>query len=201
MIKNTWFWIMVVVLTVLGSLWYLSRFSDSNIPEGVVNMEYPLKDGNFRVVSAGRSTGVHESEGEEYALDIARVSGIKDFFKKSSTYGTMVYSPCMGNIKELHDGEPDEAISVKRKGAIANSLAVGCDGFDVYMAHFRSGSFKVKKGDIVEIGDELGEIGNSGYSSGPHLHIMVFKLSEGKRIGTPMTFDGKYLTKNEVFSN
>lgn len=172
------------------------------IPNNSVDMAYPLKNGSFRVTFAGKSYGVHQGNGEEYALDIVRVSSLKDLFGENITYGTPVYSPCNGHIKEIHDGEPDEKIFVKRKGAIANKVIIGCQGFDVLMAHFRNGTFKVQEGDIVSIGDEIAQIGNSGYSDGPHLHISAFILSEDKEkaIGVPMTFEGEYLVKGSIFS-
>lgn len=194
----------LVVLCLLGAFFlykYLSR--DIEIPPNTVNLEYPLKNGSFRVMYAGKSYGVHQAEGEEYALDIVRITSFKDLFDGSSTYGTPVYSPCYGNIKEMHDGEPDEKILIKRKGAVANKVVIGCDGFDVLMGHFKSGTLKVKKGDTVKIGDEIAQIGNSGYSGGPHLHINAFVLSDDKEstVGIPIMFNNRYLVKGSIFSN
>lgn len=192
----------VICGLVLAYFIYKQTNKEVEIPKNVVDMEYPLKGGSFRVMFAGRSYGVHQGNGEEYALDIVRVSNIKDIFNQNSTYGTPIYSPCNGEIKQIHDGEPDERILVKREGAIANKVVIGCNGFDVLMAHFKSGTFKVKEGDIVSIGDEIGLIGNSGYSDGPHLHISAFVLSEDKEraIGVPMTFAGEYLVKGSIFT-
>lgn len=191
------------VVFILVSAYFIYKESKEEIaiPKNSVDMAYPLKDGSFRVMSAGRSYGVHQGNGEEYALDIVRVSSLKDLFGENSTYGTPVYSPCNGEIKEIHDGEPDEEILVKRKGAIANKVIIGCDGFDVLMAHFRKGTFKVQEEESVSIGDEIAQIGNSGYSDGPHLHISAFILSGDKEraIGVPMTFEGEYLVKGSIF--
>lgn len=51
-------------------------------------------------------------------------------------------------------------------------------GFRSRYAHLRSRSFKVKKGDIVAIGDTLAYMGSSGRSTGRHLHYEV--LFQGK---------------------
>ena len=40
-------------------------------------------------------------------------------------------------------------------------------------AHMLVGSLKVKVGDIVHVGDELGGVGNTGSSTGAHLHLEV----------------------------
>lgn len=50
------------------------------------------------------------------------------------------------------------------------------------LCHFKKGSIKVKEGQAVGIGDELGECGNSGNSTMPHLHYHLFKLQEGYNI-------------------
>jgi len=40
-------------------------------------------------------------------------------------------------------------------------------------AHLKSGSIEVEKGDRVKKGQRLGQVGNSGFSSTPHLHFQV----------------------------
>jgi len=46
-------------------------------------------------------------------------------------------------------------------------------GTCVLMAHFRQGSLRVKPGARVRKGQYLAQVGNSGNTTGPHLHIEV----------------------------
>ncbi|PZF58872.1 hypothetical protein DEJ23_03560 [Curtobacterium sp. MCSS17_008] len=39
--------------------------------------------------------------------------------------------------------------------------------------HMKDGTFKVVKGQQVAVGDELGEVGSTGNSTGPHLHLEI----------------------------
>ncbi|MFB4316063.1 M23 family metallopeptidase [Actinomadura sp. 21ATH] len=71
------------------------------------------------------------------------------------------------------------------------------DGVYAVFAHLRRGSLRVAKGDRVRAGDPLGEVGNSGNSSEPHLH---FHLMDGPRplvaAGIPFAFP--YETDGEL---
>jgi Peptidase family M23 len=64
------------------------------------------------------------------------------------------------------------------------------DGVFAVFAHLRRGSLKVRRGDWVRAGDQLGECGNSGNTSEPHLH---FHLMDRHRpviaAGLPFSFD------------
>ncbi|MBI1820090.1 MAG: M23 family metallopeptidase [Nitrospirae bacterium] len=47
-------------------------------------------------------------------------------------------------------------------------------GFAVLMAHLKMGSIAVSLGQHVRIGAKIGEVGNSGNTTAPHLHINLF---------------------------
>jgi murein DD-endopeptidase MepM/ murein hydrolase activator NlpD len=46
-------------------------------------------------------------------------------------------------------------------------------GFQTMYAHLNAVS--VKQGDYADQGAKIGEVGNTGYSTGPHLHFAVYK--------------------------
>lgn len=64
------------------------------------------------------------------------------------------------------------------------------DGIYALYAHLRAGSVKVRVGDRVAAGEQVGEVGNSGNSSEPHLH---FQLMDHRRpaaaAGVPFRWD------------
>lgn len=68
-------------------------------------------------------------------------------------------------------------------------LDIGSDLFVNY-AHMRPGSVRVKLGDKVRRGDRLGEVGNTGNSQAPHLHLHVMdSASPLASNGLPYVFD------------
>jgi murein DD-endopeptidase MepM/ murein hydrolase activator NlpD len=63
------------------------------------------------------------------------------------------------------------------------------DGTLGQYCHLRKGGVKVREGDVVNEGDVLALSGNTGFSSGPHLHFSVYKMNSGKeRQSIPVKF-------------
>jgi murein DD-endopeptidase MepM/ murein hydrolase activator NlpD len=68
-------------------------------------------------------------------------------------------------------------------------IALGHGRFAFY-AHLKPGSIRVKPGARVTRGQILGQLGNSGTSSGPHLHFQVMdRPSPLASDGLPYEFD------------
>ena len=63
------------------------------------------------------------------------------------------------------------AIDVNFRNAGGNHVVIYAGyGLYAFYAHMRPGTIKVKPGDHVSAGEILGEVGNSGNSTEPHLH-------------------------------
>ncbi|TDE32562.1 M23 family metallopeptidase [Actinomadura sp. 6K520] len=73
---------------------------------------------------------------------------------------------------------------------VGNSVVLDLgDGVYAVLAHMRRGSVRVRKGDRVRAGDVLGEVGNSGNSSEPHLHFhLMDRPRPGAAAGVPFAF-------------
>lgn len=79
-----------------------------------------------------------------------------------------------GTIIKVHDGEPNQTPGVYNDAAVDNYIWIehDIDGrkiVSVY-AHLQPG-ITVKKDDVVQAGEPIGSVGNSGRSTGYHLHF------------------------------
>ena len=82
-------------------------------------------------------------------------------FDLAATTGTEVAAAARGTV--VHAGPA---------GTYGNLVTVRHDnGFETRYAHLSE--VDVKVGDLVEAGAELGKVGTTGYSTGPHLHFEV----------------------------
>lgn len=113
-------------------------------------------------------------------------------------FGQPVYAAGVGRVADAHDGEPDDrrvnqAELAKREMAIGGNYVVidHLNGEYSWFAHLKKGSVKVKPGQMVDQGEVIGQIGNSGDSLFPHLH---YELRTGPGIkgveGLPSYFGG-----------
>jgi murein DD-endopeptidase MepM/ murein hydrolase activator NlpD len=71
-------------------------------------------------------------------------------------------------------------------------LILHSDGTIAAYLHLLRGGMHVKVHDVVQAGTVIGEVGNSGYSSGPHLHFEVFRLID--TVKPEETLNVKFLT-------
>jgi murein DD-endopeptidase MepM/ murein hydrolase activator NlpD len=115
-------------------------------------------------------------------------------------FGAEVRAPCAGEVVAAHDGMADQEAGVIDRARMAgNHVVLRCDGHDVLLAHLRQGSVAVSLGQRVEIGARLGEVGNTGASDEPHLHVSVQRGVDQRPSfgGAPMhiTFDGAFVAR------
>lgn len=114
------------------------------------------------------------------------------FIPVEDTYAwsSPVYSPVDGVVVSCLDGKTDrknisflydliKLLINKPKvsegfGAFGgNNIMIQAENVFVLLCHLRNGSLLVEKGDTVTVGQKIGEVGNSGSSIQPHLHIQV----------------------------
>jgi murein DD-endopeptidase MepM/ murein hydrolase activator NlpD len=140
---------------------------------------------------------------ETFAIDFQRVQGTR-YYKGYGTrneqyfaYGAKVSSVANGKVVFIRDGLPEQTpnapiVGVERTLDFGGNHVVVRIGHGVYAyyAHLQPGSIDVQKGEHVKTGQLIGKLGNSGNSTGPHLH---FGLSSGPESLTsnslPFVFD------------
>jgi urea transporter len=90
-------------------------------------------------------------------------------------YDKMVLAPADGTIELVVDRIPDNVVGeVNLKENWGNTVIIKHDEH-LYssLSHLKEGSIKVKEGDSIKEGEEIGRCGNSGRSPYPHLHFQV----------------------------
>lgn len=102
------------------------------------------------------------------------------------THGVEILAVANGIVVALKDSIPENvphsdemAITMTRETASGNSITIDI-GNNIYAhyAHFIPNSLKVKLGDKVSKGQVIGLLGNSGSSTGPHLHFHLETASK-----------------------
>ncbi len=125
---------------------------------------------------------------QRFAIDWVQVYPDGELFrgdklqnKNYRAYGQPVLAVADGTVTELKDGIPENTPSPTERAVemtldtMAGNHIIEKIGDGMYgtYAHLQPGSLRVKLGDHVKKGQTLGLLGNSGNSTGPHLHFQI----------------------------
>ena len=126
-------------------------------------------------------------------------------------FGLPILAPAGGVVVDVHDGEADHEARRSQPtllgyaftqtsrvrqgiGAIAGNhvvIALSPSGPYVGVVHLRRGSVRVVPGEQVRAGDQVGECGNSGNSTEPHVHVQATDSVDWPVArGLPLAFRG-----------
>ncbi|CUB54966.1 M23 family metallopeptidase [Bacillus anthracis] len=89
-------------------------------------------------------------------------------------FGAKVMAPASGTVVSINNNEQDLVPGSDNFQSMAGNhiyLRLDETGTFLILAHLKKGSIKVKEGQHVNEGEFLAQVGNSGSSSEPHLHI------------------------------
>jgi murein DD-endopeptidase MepM/ murein hydrolase activator NlpD len=123
----------------------------------------PFARGKRFTISQGLDDGeTHADAANRYAVDIVM------------PLGTPVLAARGGTVMELEDSHADNGERDERFLDRANFVRIHHDdGTMAVYAHLQQHSVRVRPGMKVPVGHWIGNSGNSGFSSGPHLHFVV----------------------------
>ena len=126
--------------------------------------ELPFSPSKSYLVSQGYN-GRFSHQGEN-AIDFAFDIGEKVFAAR----GGIVYRVVEKNSKSCRQSSCQD---------YNNYITVyHSDGTFSEYSHLKYNGAEVNEGDQIEAGDFIGYSGNTGWSSGPHLHFVVYKYNE-----------------------
>ncbi|MER5529411.1 M23 family metallopeptidase [Streptomyces sp. NPDC002677] len=155
---------------------------------------FPLEGSWYVVQGGGRLLNHHTRVPEQRgALDLVALGRYGTRTRRGreltayAAYGRPVRSPCDGTVisavDTVRDQNPGE---IRYQPPYGNHVFLDTGREIVKLAHLRPGSVTVAEGDTVRAGQPLGEVGNSGNTTEPHLHIHA----ERDGVGLDLEFTG-----------
>jgi murein DD-endopeptidase MepM/ murein hydrolase activator NlpD len=140
----------------------------------------------YRISQAYPDSMTHNTADSRHAVDIVMPENTNIFAARGGTVVAVAHSNFRGGA--------DRA----KYGAMANIVKILHDdgSFAVY-AHLSWDSIRVRPGEFVNQGQYIADSGNTGFSTGPHLHFVVIRNDGTKSISVPLLFnDGQGGTVN-----
>jgi murein DD-endopeptidase len=142
---------------------------------------------------------------QRFAIDWTRIGPDGQVFRGDpaknenwTPYGAPVLAVGNGRVVEIQDGIPEndptsdtKAVPITLKTVGGNYLILDLGGNRyAFYAHLKPGSFLVRKGVKVKRGQRIAQLGNSGQSDAPHLHLHIMDApSPLAAEGLPLVFD------------
>lgn len=185
------------------------------VPDDAIDLASPLRSGRFVALHGGASPFINAHarvRPQNYALDIVGLNslgmravafGDRSDLTTYVIFGATLHSPCAGTVvaavDQYDDLIPPATDTVHLTG---NHVLIECNGVEVLLAHLRAGSVRIAVGDEVTTATVVGQVGNTGNTSEPHLHLHAERGGEpgvaldGEAV--PITIDGRFLVRGDI---
>ncbi len=164
--------------------WTLGNLNSKHDNKYLYRLPYALN--TKQMVSQGFNGSFTHFKQSQYAIDFALKPN------------TAIYAARGGRVVKVKE-DSKYGGNNKKFLKYANQITIKHnDGTYAAYAHLRYKGSIVKKGDFIQRGDLIGYSGSTGYVSGPHLHLVVFKAkSFDKRESLPI----KFISKKGIINN
>jgi len=136
-----------------------------------INYSLPLAERSGWQIGQGFHGGFsHHDEQNLYAVDLVVAEG------------TPVLAARAGVVMQTESGYDRAGLNADKYADRANLVRiVHDDGSMAIYAHLQENGVYVRVGQRVELGQQIGLTGNTGFSSGPHLHFCI-QVNRGMRL-------------------
>lgn len=190
-------------------------------PVEPVNLAFPLERGTYLVVNGGGNELVNAHlktltgerfrayRGQSHGVDLVeldarglRAEGIAPRDPDAYViFGAPVHAPCGGTVVSAVDGLDDLRPPVTDRNHMAgNHVLLECDSVWVLLGHLQRGSVAVRAGEQTREGQLVGQVGNTGNTGEPHLHVHAQRpgSADAPFSGAPLpiSFGGRYPVRN-----
>lgn len=188
-----------------------------------VELAPPLRGGTYLVANGGSNALVNPHlstmgdaprlvpwRGQSRGLDLVRIDALGRRARTPAPsdpaayaiFGDTVFAPCSGRIIAAVDGLSDLLVpEIDREHMAGNHVMIGCGRAWVLLAHLRRGSVTVRTEDRVAVGNPVGQVGNTGNTGEPHLHVHAQTPGTGVMPVSgeplPITIAGRYLARGQ----
>jgi murein DD-endopeptidase MepM/ murein hydrolase activator NlpD len=158
---------------------------DASLPEGTLRL---------RITARGLKRGVHASAYREVVYSAQSPSPPPSAGHAFPLRGTFTYGDGFGADRPGHVHQGQDLLAaqgtpiVTPRGGTVTQVAYqaggagwyvvvdgGDEDFDYAFMHMAEGSVIVEKGQSVRTGEQLGQVGQTGAASGPHLHFEIWQ--------------------------
>ncbi|KRD72791.1 hypothetical protein ASE43_19115 [Lysobacter sp. Root983] len=136
------------------------------------NVDYvlPLRQNNFRIDQGYGGQFSHSDPENRYAVDFA------------AQIGTPVLAAREGVVMQVESDFDKAGLNREKYGGRANFVRiVHDDGSMALYAHLKADGALVRVGQRVRAGQQIGLSGNTGFTTGPHLHFAI-QVNRGMRL-------------------
>ncbi len=135
----------------------------------------------YAVTQAPPDRSTHVTPDSEFAIDIAMPEGAGVFAARGGVVVAVAYSSFRGGLDRARYADQANIVRIMHD-----------DGSFAVYAHLSWESIRVRVGQRVAAGEFIAAAGNTGYSSGPHLHFVVQRNAGMEIVSVPVRFNDGY---------
>ena len=153
-----------------GELWLDALPGDPSARPRDVEYLVPLRQDGLRIDQGFGGRFSHTDPENRYAVDFA------------AAIGTPVQAARAGIVMQVESDFDKAGLKLEKYGGRANLIRIlHDDGSMAVYAHLKPEGVLVRVGQHVRAGQQIGLSGNTGFTTGPHLHFAV-QVNRGMRL-------------------